>query len=114
MHAILKVVVYIYVLCSLILVTDLLRFLQAARVKIQSLESSVESFLARESKMKHLIRSLEQEKASYQKTIERMRSSLPQDAAAEVEMTQLKSICNDKTKAASKKPWPGHCDSEDL
>ncbi|XP_022536340.2 TBC1 domain family member 4 isoform X1 [Astyanax mexicanus] len=83
---------------------ELLEKLQAARVKIQSLETSVESFLARESQMKHLIRSLEQEKTSYQKTIERMRSSLPQDSAAEVEMTQLKSGSNGKTKAASKKP----------
>ncbi|XP_072542368.1 TBC1 domain family member 4 isoform X2 [Salminus brasiliensis] len=83
---------------------ELLEKLQAARVKIQSLETSVESFLARESQMKHLIRSLEQEKASYQKTIERMRSSLPQDTAAAVEMTQLKSSSNGKTKAASQKP----------
>ncbi|XP_036436956.1 TBC1 domain family member 4 isoform X5 [Colossoma macropomum] len=83
---------------------ELLEKLQAARVKIQSLESSVESFLARESQMKHLIRSLEQEKASYQKTVERMRSSLPQDAATDVEMTQLKSSSNSKTKAASNKP----------
>ncbi|XP_067264642.1 TBC1 domain family member 4 isoform X2 [Chanodichthys erythropterus] len=83
---------------------DLLEKLQAARLKIQTLESSVESFLSRESKMKHLIRSLEQEKASYQKTIERMRSSLPSDAMAEVEMTQLKSNNNGKAKAACKKP----------
>ncbi|XDV30369.1 hypothetical protein PO909_033303 [Leuciscus waleckii] len=83
---------------------DLLEKLQAARLKIQTLESSVESFLSRESKMKHLIRSLEQEKASYQKTIERMRSSLPSEAMAEVEMTQLKSSNNGKAKAACKKP----------
>ncbi|XP_046700602.1 TBC1 domain family member 4 isoform X2 [Silurus meridionalis] len=80
---------------------DLLEKLQAARVKIQSLENSVESFLARESQMKHMIRSLEQEKANYQKTIERMRSSLPADAAA-VEMTQLKMTSNSKTKAVNK------------
>uniref|UniRef100_A0A9J7XHD5 TBC1 domain family member 4 n=1 Tax=Cyprinus carpio carpio TaxID=630221 RepID=A0A9J7XHD5_CYPCA len=77
---------------------DLLEKLQAARLKIQTLEGSVESLLSRESKMKHLIRSLEQEKASYQKTIERMRSSLPSDAMAEVEMTQLKSSTNGKAK----------------
>ncbi|XP_047670747.1 TBC1 domain family member 4 isoform X5 [Tachysurus fulvidraco] len=76
---------------------DLLEKLQAARVKIQSLENSVESFLKRESQMKHMIRSLEQEKANYQKTIERMRSSLPTDAA-DVEMTQLKMSSNSKTK----------------
>ncbi|XP_076857643.1 TBC1 domain family member 4 isoform X2 [Brachyhypopomus gauderio] len=85
---------------------DLLEKLQAARVKIQSLENSVESFLARESQMKHLIRSLEQEKASYQKTIERMRNSLPAEvvAAGDVEMTQLKASGTSKTKTASKKP----------
>ncbi|XP_026127696.1 TBC1 domain family member 4-like isoform X5 [Carassius auratus] len=84
---------------------DLLEKLQSARLKIQTLESSVESFLSRESKMKHLIRSLEQEKASYQKTIERMRSSLPSDAMTDVEMTQLKSSTNGKAKeTACKKP----------
>uniref|UniRef100_A0A672KQ96 TBC1 domain family member 4 n=1 Tax=Sinocyclocheilus grahami TaxID=75366 RepID=A0A672KQ96_SINGR len=84
---------------------DLLEKLQAARLKIQTLEGSMESFLSRESKMKHLIRSLEQEKASYQKTIERMHSSLPSDAMAEVEMTQLKSSTNGKAKeTACKKP----------
>ncbi|XP_016383202.1 TBC1 domain family member 4-like isoform X1 [Sinocyclocheilus rhinocerous] len=84
---------------------DLLEKLQAARLKIQTLEGSMESFLSRESKMKHLIRSLEQEKASNQKTIERMRSSLPSDAMAEVEMTQLKSSTNGKAKeTACKKP----------
>ncbi|TSV41654.1 TBC1 domain family member 4 [Bagarius yarrelli] len=69
--------------------------------KLQSLENSVESFLTRESQMKHMIRSLEQEKANYQKTIERMRSSLPADAA-DMEMTQLKISSNNKTKAANK------------
>ncbi|XP_052462185.1 TBC1 domain family member 4 isoform X6 [Carassius gibelio] len=84
---------------------ELLEKLQAARLKIQTLEGSVESFLSRESKMKHLIRSLEQEKASYQKTVERMRSSLPSDAMAEVEMTQLKSSTNGKAKETGcKKP----------
>ncbi|XP_059356118.1 TBC1 domain family member 4-like isoform X3 [Carassius carassius] len=84
---------------------DLLEKLQSARLKIQTLESSVESFLSRESKMKHLIRSLEQEKASYQKTIERMHSSLPSDAMTDVEMTQLKSSTNGKAKeTACKKP----------
>lgn len=80
---------------------DLLEKLQAARVKIQSLENSVESFLAHESQMKHMIRSLEQEKANYEKTIEHMRSSLPADAA-NLEMTQLKT--SSKSKVASKKP----------
>ncbi|TRY88176.1 hypothetical protein DNTS_026878 [Danionella cerebrum] len=83
---------------------DLLEKLQTARLKIQTLESSVESFLSRESKMKHLIRSLEQEKASYQKTIERMRSTLPSDDLSEVEMMQIKSSSNGKAKATSQKP----------
>ncbi|KAM3607974.1 uncharacterized protein V6R79_017062 [Siganus canaliculatus] len=83
---------------------DLLEKLQAARQKIQSLETSVENFLSRESKMKHMIRSLEQERAAYQKTIERMRSCLPPDALTDVEMTQIKTGPNGKAKTAAKKP----------
>ncbi|XP_028447845.1 TBC1 domain family member 4 isoform X1 [Perca flavescens] len=83
---------------------DLLEKLQAARQKIQTLETSVESFLSRESKMKHMIRSLEQERAAYQKTIERMRSCLPPDALTDVEMTQIKTGPNGKAKTAAKKP----------
>lgn len=78
--------------------------LQAARQKIQTLETSVENFLSRESKMKHMIRSLEQERAAYQKTIERMRSCLPPDALTDVEMTQIKTGPNGKAKTAAKKP----------
>lgn len=83
---------------------DLLEKLQAARQKIQTLETNVENFLSRESKMKHMIRSLEQEKATYQKTIERMRSCLPPDALTDVEMTQIKTGPNGKAKTAAKKP----------
>ncbi|XP_051259026.1 TBC1 domain family member 4 isoform X3 [Dicentrarchus labrax] len=83
---------------------DLLEKLQAARQKIQTLETSVENFLSRESKMKHMIRSLEQERAAYQKTIERMRSCLPPDALTDVEMTQIKTGPNGKAKNAAKKP----------
>uniref|UniRef100_A0A3P9NHR0 TBC1 domain family member 4 n=1 Tax=Poecilia reticulata TaxID=8081 RepID=A0A3P9NHR0_POERE len=83
---------------------DLLEKLQAARQKIQTLETSVESFLSRESKMKHMIRSLEQERAAYQRTVERMRSSLPSDALTDVEMTQIKTGPNGKAKTAAKKP----------
>ncbi|XP_007547221.1 TBC1 domain family member 4 isoform X1 [Poecilia formosa] len=83
---------------------DLLEKLQAARQKIQTLETSVESFLSRESKMKHMIRSLEQERAAYQRTVERMRSSLPPDALTDVEMTQIKTGPNGKAKTAAKKP----------
>ncbi|KAM9850908.1 LOW QUALITY PROTEIN: TBC1 domain family member 4 [Aulostomus maculatus] len=83
---------------------DLLEKLQAARQKIQSLETSMENLLSRESKMKHMIRSLEQERAAYQKTIERMRSYLPPDALTDVEMTQIKTGPNGKTKTVAKKP----------
>lgn len=54
--------------------------------------------------MKHMIRSLEQEKAAYQKTIERMRSCLPSDTLTDVEMTQIKTGPNGKAKTAAKKP----------
>lgn len=57
--------------------------------------------------MKHMIRSLEQEKAAYQKTIERMRSCLPLDTPTDVEMTQIKTGPNGKAKTAAKKPWRG-------
>lgn len=65
----------------------------------------MENFLSRESKMKHMIRSLEQERAAYQRTIERMRSCLPPDALTDVEMTQIKTGPNGKAKTAAKKPW---------
>ncbi|XP_053295310.1 TBC1 domain family member 4 isoform X2 [Pleuronectes platessa] len=83
---------------------DLLEKLQAARQKIQTLETSMETFLSRESKMKHMIRSLEQEKAAHQKTIERMRSCVPPDTLTDVEMTQIKTGPNGKAKTAAKKP----------
>uniref|UniRef100_A0A665VEH6 TBC1 domain family member 4 n=1 Tax=Echeneis naucrates TaxID=173247 RepID=A0A665VEH6_ECHNA len=83
---------------------DLLEKLQAARQKIQTLELSVENFLSRESKMKHMIRSLEQERAAHQKTIERMRLCLPPDTLTDVEMTQIKTGPNGKAKTAAKKP----------
>uniref|UniRef100_A0A3Q2ZM39 TBC1 domain family member 4 n=1 Tax=Kryptolebias marmoratus TaxID=37003 RepID=A0A3Q2ZM39_KRYMA len=82
---------------------ELLEKLQAARQKIQSLETSVDNFLSRESKMKHMIRSLEQERVAYQRTIERMRSCLPPDALTDVEMTQIKTGPNGKAKTAAKK-----------
>ncbi|KAK0139453.1 TBC1 domain family member 4 [Merluccius polli] len=83
---------------------ELLEKLQASRQKIQTLEMNVEGFLSRESKMKHAIRSLEQERTSYQKSVERMRSCLPSDALADVEMTQIKMGPNGKAKPAAKKP----------
>nr|XP_061826709.1 TBC1 domain family member 4 isoform X3 [Nerophis lumbriciformis] len=83
---------------------DLLEKLQAARQKIQTLETNVDNFLSRESKMKHVIRSLEQERASQQRTIERMRSCLPPDALTDVEMTHIRAGPNGKAKPGAKKP----------
>uniref|UniRef100_A0AAQ4S553 TBC1 domain family member 4 n=1 Tax=Gasterosteus aculeatus aculeatus TaxID=481459 RepID=A0AAQ4S553_GASAC len=82
---------------------DLLEKLQVEK-RIQTLETSVENFLSRESKMKHMIRSLEQDRAAHQKTIERMRSCVPPDALTDVEMTQFKTGPNGKAKTAAKKP----------
>ncbi|XP_061647614.1 TBC1 domain family member 4 isoform X4 [Phyllopteryx taeniolatus] len=77
---------------------ELLEKLQAARQKIQTLESNVENFLSRESKMKHVIRTLEQEKAAQRKTVERMRACLPPDALGDVEMTHVKAAADAKAK----------------
>uniref|UniRef100_G3U0Q3 TBC1 domain family member 4 n=1 Tax=Loxodonta africana TaxID=9785 RepID=G3U0Q3_LOXAF len=52
---------------------DLLEKLQVAHAKIQTLESNLENLLTREIKMKSLIRTLEQEKMAYQKTVEQIR-----------------------------------------
>uniref|UniRef100_A0A3Q3EBT6 TBC1 domain family member 4 n=1 Tax=Hippocampus comes TaxID=109280 RepID=A0A3Q3EBT6_HIPCM len=85
---------------------ELLEKLQAARQKIQTLETNVENFLSRESKMKHVIRTLEQERSAHQKTIERMRSCLPPDVLTDVEMTHIKAPAapDAKAKAGAKKP----------
>ncbi|XP_061917792.1 TBC1 domain family member 4 isoform X4 [Entelurus aequoreus] len=83
---------------------DLLEKLQAARQKIQTLETNVDNFLSRESKMKHVMRSLEQERASQQRSIERMRSCLPPDTLTHVEMTHIRAGPNGKAKAGAKKP----------
>ncbi|XP_029113832.1 TBC1 domain family member 4-like isoform X4 [Scleropages formosus] len=83
---------------------DLLEKLQAARVKVQSLEANVENFLSRETKMKHAIRSLEQEKASYQRTLERLRGCLPPGALLDVELAEIRPGSSSKLKAAHKRP----------
>ncbi|XP_042312698.1 TBC1 domain family member 4 isoform X11 [Sceloporus undulatus] len=62
---------------------DLLEKLQVAHAKIQSMESNLEDALARENKMKSLIQSLEQEKAFYQKTIEKICRYLPEEALSD-------------------------------
>lgn len=62
---------------------ELLEKLQATRFKIQNLESSIESILSRENKMKLQIRSMEQEKQAHLKTIEHMRKYLPPDVLSD-------------------------------
>ncbi|KAM6291642.1 TBC1 domain family member 4 isoform 1-T1 [Porphyrio hochstetteri] len=65
---------------------DLLEKLQVAHAKIQSLESSLESILTRENKMKTAIQSLEQEKITYQKTLEQIMKYLPAEALSDCEL----------------------------
>ncbi|KAK6487165.1 TBC1 domain family member 4-like isoform X2 [Huso huso] len=81
---------------------DLLEKLQAARIKIQNLEVNLENIVTRESKMKRLIRSLEQEKITNQKTIERMQNLWPPEALSDIELTELSP--NSKPKSGNKKP----------
>uniref|UniRef100_A0A8C5RXN7 TBC1 domain family member 4 n=1 Tax=Laticauda laticaudata TaxID=8630 RepID=A0A8C5RXN7_LATLA len=64
---------------------DLLEKLQVAHAKIQSVESNLEEALRRESQMMTLIQSLEEEKALYQKTLEKICSYLPQEALSDCE-----------------------------
>uniref|UniRef100_F7ESY3 TBC1 domain family member 4 n=1 Tax=Monodelphis domestica TaxID=13616 RepID=F7ESY3_MONDO len=78
---------------------DLLEKLQVAHAKIQSLESSLENLLTRETKMKSLIRSLEQEKLTYQKTVEQIRKHLPADALVDCELLLREVNCNPNNKA---------------
>uniref|UniRef100_A0A8C8BFP4 TBC1 domain family member 4 n=1 Tax=Otus sunia TaxID=257818 RepID=A0A8C8BFP4_9STRI len=65
---------------------DLLEKLQVAHAKIQSLESSLETILTRENKMKTVIQSLEQEKITYQKTLEQIMKYLPAEALSDCEL----------------------------
>ncbi|KAM6213223.1 TBC1 domain family member 4 isoform 2-T2 [Sarcoramphus papa] len=65
---------------------DLLEKLQVAHAKIQSLESSLETTLTRENKMKTVIQSLEQEKITYQKTLEQIMKYLPAEALSDCEL----------------------------
>ncbi|XP_010221694.1 PREDICTED: TBC1 domain family member 4 [Tinamus guttatus] len=79
---------------------DLLEKLQVAHAKIQSLESSLETILTRENKMKTVIQSLEQEKITYQKTLEQIMKYLPTEALSDCELL-LKEVNynpNNKTK----------------
>lgn len=72
---------------------------QVAHAKIQALESNLENLLTRETKMKTLIRTLEQEKAVYQKTVEQIRKLLPADALANCESLLRELNCNPNNKA---------------
>ncbi|XP_066093976.1 TBC1 domain family member 4 isoform X5 [Saccopteryx bilineata] len=83
---------------------DLLEKLQAAHAKIQTLESNLENLLTRETKMKSLIRTLEQEKMAYQKTVEQIRKLLPADALANCEalLSDLNGSPNNKARTGSK------------
>nr|KAF6428587.1 TBC1 domain family member 4 [Rousettus aegyptiacus] len=83
---------------------DLLEKLQIAHAKIQTLESNLENLLTRETKMKSLIRTLEQEKIAYQKTVEQIRKLLPADALANCEslLRDLNSNPNNKAKTGNK------------
>ncbi|XP_069858918.1 TBC1 domain family member 4-like isoform X1 [Dipodomys merriami] len=84
---------------------DLLEKLQVAHAKIQALESNLENLLTRETKMKTLIRTLEQEKMAYQKTVEQIRKLVPGEALANCEMLLRDLNCNPNNKAkAGNKP----------
>ncbi|CAH2223854.1 TBC1 domain family member 4 isoform X2 [Pelobates cultripes] len=83
---------------------DLLEKLQVAHTKIQNLESNVENILSRENKMRNLIRSLEQEKAAYQKIVEQMRRYVPLNVLTDCELLLKDVNCspNNKTKPGNK------------
>ncbi|XP_033003858.1 TBC1 domain family member 4 isoform X5 [Lacerta agilis] len=73
---------------------DLLEKLQAAHAKIQSVESNLEVVLERESKMKSLIQSLEEEKALYRKTMEKICKYLPEEVLPDCEQLLKEANCN--------------------
>ncbi|XP_063160595.1 TBC1 domain family member 4 isoform X2 [Candoia aspera] len=73
---------------------DLLEKLQAAHAKIQAVESSLEEALRRESQMLALVRSLEGEKALYQKAMEKICSRLSQEALSDCEQLLKEVHCH--------------------
>lgn len=79
-------------------------YTQVAHAKIQALESNLETLLTRETKMKALIRTLEQDKMAYQKTVEQIRKLLPADALANCDLLlrDLTYPSNDKAKTGNK------------
>ncbi|RMC06953.1 hypothetical protein DUI87_16405 [Hirundo rustica rustica] len=81
---------------------DLLEKLQVAHAKIQSLEASLETVLTRENKMKTLIQSLEQEKTTYQKTLEQIVKYLPAEVLSDCEQLLKEVNYNPNNKIWSK------------
>ncbi|XP_058519142.1 TBC1 domain family member 4-like [Ochotona princeps] len=79
---------------------DLLEKLQVLHAKIQAFESNLENLLNRETKMKTLIRTLEQ-KMAYQKTVEHIQKLVPADALASCEVLLRDLNCNPNNKAKS-------------
>ncbi|XP_041885594.1 TBC1 domain family member 4 isoform X3 [Corvus kubaryi] len=81
---------------------DLLEKLQVAHAKIQSLEASLETVLTRENKMKTVIQSLEQEKITYQKTLEQIVKYLPAESLSDCELLLKEVNYNPNNKIWSK------------
>ncbi|XP_077153357.1 TBC1 domain family member 4 isoform X2 [Ranitomeya variabilis] len=83
---------------------DLLEKLQVAHTKIQSLETNIEKIVSRENKTRNVIRSLEQEKSTYQKMVEQMGKYVPAHVLSDCELMLKDVSCspNNKTKAGSK------------
>ncbi|XP_039241081.1 TBC1 domain family member 4 isoform X5 [Pipra filicauda] len=81
---------------------DLLEKLQVAHAKIQSLETSLETILTRENRMKTVIQSLEQEKIMYQKTLEQIVKYLPAEALSDCELLLKEVNYNPNNKIRSK------------
>ncbi|XP_069614231.1 TBC1 domain family member 4 isoform X2 [Ranitomeya imitator] len=83
---------------------DLLEKLQVAHTKIQSLEANIEKIISRENKTRNVIRSLEQEKSTYQKIVEQMGKYVPAHVLSDCELLLKDVSCspNNKTKAGSK------------
>ncbi|KAM4700423.1 TBC1 domain family member 4 isoform 2-T2 [Discoglossus pictus] len=83
---------------------ELLEKLQVAHTKIQNLESNVENILSRENKVRNLIRSLEQEKAAYQKAFEQIKKYVPANILTDCELVLKDVSCspNNKTKPGNK------------
>ncbi|KAJ7418375.1 TBC1D4 isoform 4 [Pitangus sulphuratus] len=86
---------------------DLLEKLQVAHAKIQSLEASLETILTRENKMKTVIQSLEQEKITYQKTLEQIVKYLPAEALSDCELLLKEVNYNPNNKIRMKKNLDG-------